>query len=819
MALHNKLVTKDQQSWYIEYQTYSSTGNKILWETIPAEEFDSIKENAGHVNPLIRNTIEITDETKFKGEFTIDLDGNITKIIKAAIALIMFFDGRNIAYQIFASGGKGFHFIVDDRYLETKVFYNEPYDGHTKLYAAYKILAMKIADAAGIEVDTNLYAKRHLLRMAGKQRPDGNYKVQVSKQEVFDMTEDNYFKLVSHPRTSVIDIDDSCCGNLFDWFAEAVIEANKPAEKQHFKIIADDCFDCWAGDEHPSCIDAIVEGNFNREDVSFNGLKMSIGRYLRTRGNSISGDEQDRIIAGLCNFDSKKVTSFNERMLALKDTLSTLGRRTDTKEWQFGCQFMLTKSPGYSCGLDSSICTGCKIKMQEQVLEDVEMDLESDNDQHYITPLSQAIKDFSKNAPDVYIKAKAWVTRSTFENLRFMLECYGIKVVYNVILKKQSIQFPGDSDEKSDIASEAGYQKIRSLCAKNELDKSTSEYLPVLFNENIQNPLLDWVKGIPWDGIDRIQPLVDCLVIDDHVENRTDYKLYVLSVSTTWFIQCVAAWDAASSRLDGTPKFELCYTLVGEQGVMKTSFLKSLLPREVGQYFLEGVTLDPSDKDSLKKAISAGIIELGELDGTLRKKTNIARIKAHFSATRDVMRLPYDRTPSEFQRRTAYCASVNHVEFLVDDTGNRRFIPIMVSECKRHELNMQQFWAQIWTLYLGGANWWLTKEQDEMVKSVQMQHQTVSALEEKLVSYFCLDSLNQSFGKISLTTVEALQSIGIQKPSRPEVAQANKVFKQYGFVIIKSGSRRSYLLPNNPPDNFKKLSATPALIQLAVPSA
>ena len=128
---------------------------------------------------------------------------------------------------------------------------------------------------------------------------------------------------------------------------------------------------------------------------------------------------------------------------------------------------------------------------------------------------------------------------------------------------------------------------------------------------------------------------------------------------------------------------------------------------------------------------------------------------------------------------------------------------------------MQQFWVQIWSLYLGGEKWWLTKEQDEMVKGVQEQHQSVSALEEKLVGYFCLDSLNLSIGTISLSTVEALQAIGIQKPSRMEVTQANMVFKKFGFIVIKSGARRSYLLPNNPPDNFKKLGMTSS--QLVIP--
>ena len=39
------------ETWYTEYQPYSVSGNKSAWETIAVEEFDSIKETTGHVNP------------------------------------------------------------------------------------------------------------------------------------------------------------------------------------------------------------------------------------------------------------------------------------------------------------------------------------------------------------------------------------------------------------------------------------------------------------------------------------------------------------------------------------------------------------------------------------------------------------------------------------------------------------------------------------------------------------------------------------------------------------------------------------------------
>jgi putative DNA primase/helicase len=111
-------------------------------------------------------------------------------------------------------------------------------------------------------------------------------------------------------------------------------------------------------------------------------------------------------------------------------------------------------------------------------------------------------------------------------------------------------------------------------------------------------------------------------------------------------------------------RFENVLVFVGGQGVRKTQFFEDLLPKQFRDYVATGIHLDPSDKDSIMLAISAGITELGELDFTFAK--DIARLKAFLSLKTDKFRRPYDRVEREFQRRTSFCASVNDDEFLVD---------------------------------------------------------------------------------------------------------------------------------------------------------
>lgn len=135
----------------------------------------------------------------------------------------------------------------------------------------------------------------------------------------------------------------------------------------------------------------------------------------------------------------------------------------------------------------------------------------------------------------------------------------------------------------------------------------------------------------------------------------------------------------------------------GEQSIGKTSWFKKLLPNPVNEYFLEGATLAPTNKDSISRVTSHGIVELGEADSTMKK--DIAALKAFLTSNKDVFRPPYGRVDNKLPRHTVFCASVNDNEYLVDPTGNSRFwtIPVLSLDYK-HEIDMQQFWAQILTI-------------------------------------------------------------------------------------------------------------------------
>jgi putative DNA primase/helicase len=257
--------------------------------------------------------------------------------------------------------------------------------------------------------------------------------------------------------------------------------------------------------------------------------------------------------------------------------------------------------------------------------------------------------------------------KATVENLDHLLKAYGITCYYDEMLKKQFVVFPNEAECKNDMSENGKIQHIRSLLTLNDIALSASDLLAVILMKNAVNPVLELITGKAWDGKSRLKKLFKTITVP-----KEDIK-YRDKLLLTWLIQCVAAADGAvrSPIPHKIPKYELVLTLQGSQGTMKTSWFTALLPKNYAEYIIDGVHLNIDDKDTVKKAVSGWIVELGELDSTFRK-SDVAQFKAFMSNRFDTIRLPYDRVASDFQRRTSFCASVNDSRFITDTTGARR---------------------------------------------------------------------------------------------------------------------------------------------------
>jgi len=295
--------------------------------------------------------------------------------------------------------------------------------------------------------------------------------------------------------------------------------------------------------------------------------------------------------------------------------------------------------------------------------------------------------------PHTFYRGDSRLNFDTVENFEFMTKGYGIGFSYDVVLKIPEIDFPSGTVPDGDNKMNASLSRLKSLCVLNGLGKDSVNYVAEMVNANQMNPVLDWVTRVKWDGNPRLQLVTDNITTDiygssdDELVNIAFSKKYKEKVLRMWFLQCIAALDSARhsplSHAQGVavPKYEYILVFVGSQGAQKTKFIKSLLPNELKQYILTGHELDVKDKDNIKIAISHWITELGELDSTF-KKSDISSIKAFLSKEDDQIRMPYAASESKFIRRTSFVGTVNDIQFLVDKTGNRRYLPLLVKGLK-----------------------------------------------------------------------------------------------------------------------------------------
>ena len=114
--------------------------------------------------------------------------------------------------------------------------------------------------------------------------------------------------------------------------------------------------------------------------------------------------------------------------------------------------------------------------------------------------------------------------------------------------------------------------------------------------------------------------------------------------------------------------------LVGAQGVGKSMFSRNLVPQGL---FSEITTpLDTLMKEQYRMHV-AWVLELPEIDNYFSTR-NIENFKNLVTTRVDETRFPYASLPSKLYRRFVLIGTTNRNQFLVDSTGNRRFVPLEI---------------------------------------------------------------------------------------------------------------------------------------------
>ena len=376
----------------------------------------------------------------------------------------------------------------------------------------------------------------------------------------------------------------------------------------------------------------------------------------------------------------------------------------------------------------------------------------------------------------------------TLPNFYVLMDKLNYSVRYNVIKKAIELLIPNSAFTR-DNRDNAAISHVLSECEIVRMPtKHVAQFLITLADKNQYNPVATWIDSSAWDGVSRLDDFYATVRVPAGGE-KMKRKLM-----RKWLIQAVAA----AFSPDGIAGQGIL-TFVGPQNIGKTTWFQRLAPAHLDAV-LTGHTLDMRSKDSIFIALSYWIVELGELDATF-SKSEISALKSFTTQAMDKLRRPYAATESNFGRRTVFGGTVNESQYLSDPTGNRRFWSIEVDGFDLDSgIDMQQLWAEVKGLWVGGENWALNMQEMGELNTHNEEFTVVDPIEERVAAAFNWSELGLG-NDLWVTATDALLKIGVRDPSKGQTITAGRALKKLnGGQRKKTNGRVVFLVPADEPE-------------------
>jgi predicted P-loop ATPase len=196
-----------------------------------------------------------------------------------------------------------------------------------------------------------------------------------------------------------------------------------------------------------------------------------------------------------------------------------------------------------------------------------------------------------------------------------------------------------------------------------------------------------------WDGQNRVANWATTIL-------GTPLTAYSKAVGQRWPISLVARVMEPGCKAD------CALVLEGDQGIFKSEVLRRLgTPWFTDD--LGGSQL--GSKDAAIQVAGIWILELAELDEHTRVESNVTKTKSFMSRSTDRFRPPYGTHSLPQPRQCCFGCTTNKREYLPDETGNRRWWPLVCESINLDQLDTirDQLFGEAVALYEAGEPWWL----------------------------------------------------------------------------------------------------------------
>ncbi len=325
-------------------------------------------------------------------------------------------------------------------------------------------------------------------------------------------------------------------------------------------------------------------------------------------------------------------------------------------------------------------------------------------------------------------------------------------------------------------------------------------------------PISDRVVNSLWTEMSKLKPTrapdIYRVIESDFVPDYHPFRYYLdhlppsLSVSIRggvekqmlfyeylkkWLVAMVAGW------VDETVVNHVMLVLIGEQGSYKTTWFNYLLPPELKTYFYTKTNANRMGRDDLLTLAQYGLVCCEELD-TMRP-SELNQLKAVLTMPSIDERAAYAHFHEHRQHIASFCGTGNNVQFLSDETGNRRWLPFEIESIRspREEpFNYAGIYAQAYALYQEGFHYWFSQDDIRRLSEHNRAFETPKSAHEQIGKYLRKPRPGEPGQFVSATDI--LQMVGSNPVLRLTANLVGRAMTDLGFERVRSHGERGYVV-------------------------
>ena len=320
-----------------------------------------------------------------------------------------------------------------------------------------------------------------------------------------------------------------------------------------------------------------------------------------------------------------------------------------------------------------------------------------------------------------------------------------------------------------------GKRELNAICMEVQSagivcwDRDLARYVHSALVE-AYHPFELYLQELPaWDGVDRLVDLA----------SRVSSEEFWVKYFHRWMLAVVAQWMGKNTVFANG----MAPLLISEeQGWLKSTFCKSLMPEALQAYYTDQVDL--SAGGSLEKKLAVmGLVNLDEFDRLTPRA--MAKLKNLMQLSSLNMRQAYRSNYSQLPRIASFIGTSNRKDLLDDPTGSRRFLCVEVEhriDCS--DINLTQIYAQLKSELEAGERYWFTSEEEQEIQQHNEAFYQLHPEEELFRNHFRTPSENEAYEMLSLSDI-----LEILKQKHGSLMRQVSMVK-FGNALVASGVER-----------------------------